>query len=71
MSDLYHAPYAYYPGFLDLIFNMDIYGKISNVIVKELIIVNNKPFINNEFSINLYNHTTDFDINKRILKRKV
>ena len=69
MSDLYHADYAYYPGFLDLVFKMNE-GKIQEVFGKEVIVVDNKPFINNEFAIDTYRHTTDYDESKRILKRK-
>ncbi len=71
MCDLYHAPYAYYPGFLDLVFNMNHYGKIEEVEGKEIIIVDNKPFINNEFLIDVTKHITDYKESKRILKRKI
>ena len=71
MSDLYHADYAYYPGFLDLILEMNRQGKINEVLVREVIIVDNKPFINNEFNIDIIHHTTDYNESKRILKRKI
>ena len=71
MSDLYHADYAYYPGFLDLMFNMNNKGKIVEIFGKEVIVVDNKAFINNEFKIDTVHHITDYKESKRILKRKV
>lgn len=71
MCDLYHADYAYYPGFLDLILKMNHQGKINEVLVKEVIVVDNKPFINNEFNIDIIHHTTDYREKSRVLKRKI